>query len=197
MHQRFRAREHTQQISKTGSVDGQLRLRPVEEAHLAFVVPLWWDPDVTGEYQWFGFRSDKARELERRWHEDGLIGDESSHLSVVLEDGTCAGLVDWHRIGRFGNYEIGIGLLPEHRGHGIGTEAQRQLVEYLFSTTTAHRLQAGTEVDNVAEQRALERVGFKREGVNRQLYFRAGRWRDSVMYGLLREEQTKGSDTDR
>jgi [ribosomal protein S5]-alanine N-acetyltransferase len=191
------ARERTQQISKTGSMDVELRLRPVEESQLALLLRMWWDPEVTGEFQWFGFRRDKAKELERRWQEDGLIGDESSHLAVMLEEDTCAGVVDWRRSGLFGNYEIGIVLVPEHRGHGIGTEAQRQLVEYLFSTTTAHRLQAGTEVDNLAEQRALERVGFKREGVNRQLYFRAGRWRDSVMYGLLREERRTESDTDK
>lgn len=61
-------------------------------------------------------------------------------------------------VGETGNLEIGIGVFPEHRGRGIGTEAKRQLVDHLFATMPAHRLQAGTEVDNVAEQRALERV---------------------------------------
>lgn len=76
---------------------------------------------------------------------------------------------------------------------GIGTEAQRLLVDYLFSTTTAHRLQAGTEVDNLAEQRALEKVGFVREGVMRGVYFRAGQWRDSIMFGLVRGELSVAS----
>ncbi|MGH3733570.1 MAG: GNAT family N-acetyltransferase [Acidimicrobiales bacterium] len=49
----------------------------------------------------------------------------------------------------------------------MGTEAQRHLVDYLFRTTTAHRLEAATEMDNLAEQRALEKVGFRREGVMR------------------------------
>jgi hypothetical protein len=34
-----------------------------------------------------------------------------------------------------GTVEIGIALFPEHCGHGIGTEAQRQLVDYLFDTS--------------------------------------------------------------
>lgn len=112
-----------------------------------------------------------------------------SFLAVVVEDGMFAGCVTWRPVGSTGNYEIGIGLFPEHRGRGLGTAAQRQLVDYLFSTTTANRLQAGTEIDNVAEQRSLERVGFRREGVQRGLYFRSGSWRDSVMYGLLRDER--------
>jgi RimJ/RimL family protein N-acetyltransferase len=131
---------------------------------------------------------DKARDFERRWRDDGLIGGDSSFLAVGLEGGTCAGWVTWRPLGSSDNFEIGIALFAEHRGHGIGTEAQRQLVRYLFSTTTANRLQAGTEVDNPAEQHALERAGFRREGVQRGLYFRAGVWRDSVMYGLLRDD---------
>ncbi|CAN5487239.1 hypothetical protein BH24ACT5_BH24ACT5_15600 [soil metagenome] len=127
---------------------------------------------------------ERARDLERRWREDGLIGADASDLSIMVGDGdTCAGVVEWRPVGRTGNYEIGIALFPDSRGRGIGTEAQRLVVEYLFNTTTAHRIQAGTEVDNVAEQKALENIGFQREGVNRGHHFR-GEWRDAVMYAL-------------
>jgi [ribosomal protein S5]-alanine N-acetyltransferase len=97
--------------------------------------------------------------IERRWHDDELIGADSSFLAVELEDGTCAGWVTWRAVAGSNNFEIGIALFTDHRGHGVGTQAQRQLVSYLFDTTTANRLQAGTELDNVAEQRSLERVG--------------------------------------
>jgi RimJ/RimL family protein N-acetyltransferase len=161
-------------------------LRPIGQADLPIVSRLLWDRDATGEFQWFGFRMGAVRNLERRWREDGLEGKDPSYLAVALADGSCIGWVTWRRVGPAGALEVGIALLPEHRGRGLGTEAQRQLVDYLFRTTTVHRIQAGTEVDNVAEQRALERVGFQREGVQRALYFRDGAWRDSVMYGLLR-----------
>jgi RimJ/RimL family protein N-acetyltransferase len=176
-------------VGETRGVSRAVRLRPVEEHELTDLVRLLWDPEAPGEYQWFGFRMDAVRDIERRWRDDGLIGKDPSLLAVGLEDGKCAGWVSWRAVAASGNFEIGIALFPEHRGHGIGTEAQRQLVDYLFSTTTANRLQAGTEIDNLAEQRALERAGFRREGVQRGLYFRAGRWRDSVMYGLLRDDR--------
>ena len=176
-------------MGETPTVDQPVvRLRPIEESELEPLLRLVWDPDAPGEYQWFGFRMDAAREMERRWRDDGLIGKDSSFLAVAVEDGTCAGWVTWRPIAATDNYEIGIALFPEYRGRGIGTVAQRRLVDYLFSTTTAYRIQAGTEVDNVAEQRALERAGFRREGVLRGLYFRAGSWRNSVMYGLLRDD---------
>lgn len=62
------------------------------------------------------------------------------------------------------------------------------LAEYLFSTTLAHRLEATTEIDNHAEQRALEKAGFVREGVLRGRGFVRGEWRDGVMYARLRDD---------
>jgi RimJ/RimL family protein N-acetyltransferase len=84
-------------------------------------------------------------------------------------------------------YEIGLALLPEHRGHGLGTAAQRLLVDYLFEFTAVHRLEALTSTENFAEQKALERAGFQREGVTREVIFHRGAWRDLVIYALLRD----------
>jgi RimJ/RimL family protein N-acetyltransferase len=83
---------------------------------------------------------------------------------------------------------IGISLLPGHRGRGYGSAAQRALAEYLFATTLVERIEAETDVENVAEQRALERAGFTREGVLRHAQFHVGRWRDTVIYSVLRAE---------
>ncbi len=83
-------------------------------------------------------------------------------------------------------WQIGIGLLPEHRGRGVGAAAQRLLVEYLFATTTAVRIEAGTLFGNVAEQRALERAGFALEGRLRSAQYLAGQWQDLLLYSRLR-----------
>jgi RimJ/RimL family protein N-acetyltransferase len=175
-------------IGQTDSVGSRVTLRPVAGEDLPLLGGLLTDPAVTGEFQWFGYHQvSRLKDLERRLPEDGLIGDES-FLAVTLGDGACIGWVNWRPAGRFGAFEIGIALFPEHRGQGHGTEAQRQLVEHLFSTTPTHRLEARTEGDNVAEQRALERIGFRREGVRRASAFRNGSWRDGVLYGLLRED---------
>jgi RimJ/RimL family protein N-acetyltransferase len=85
-------------------------------------------------------------------------------------------------------WTLGIALLPQARGHGYGTEAHRLLARYLFAHTTVHRLEAGTEVGNIAEQRALEKAGYTREGVARGIGWRDGAWRDGVIYSLLRTD---------
>jgi RimJ/RimL family protein N-acetyltransferase len=49
------------------------------------------------------------------------------------------------------------------------------------------RIEAGTQPDNVAEQKALEKAGFRREGVMRAVEFRAGGYRDGVLYSRIRD----------
>jgi RimJ/RimL family protein N-acetyltransferase len=83
---------------------------------------------------------------------------------------------------------MGIELAPGARGHGYGVEAQALLARYLFEHTEANRVEAMTDIENVAEQRALEKAGFTREGVVRGSQFRAGAHHDLVCYSILRAE---------
>jgi RimJ/RimL family protein N-acetyltransferase len=83
---------------------------------------------------------------------------------------------------------IGISLAPAARGRGIGSRAQRLLAEHLFATTDVTRVEASTDVANTAEQRALERAGFTREGVIRSAQERVDGLHDLVGYAILRWE---------
>lgn len=170
--------------------DAPVRLRPIEEADLDILRRFDTDPSSRGPYLPAGFRNPRVR--RRRWEQDGWLGDDSAQLAVALPDGTLAGIVSWRAIKtggpEAGCLEIGVLLFPETRGQGIGTAAQRLLTDYLFATTLANRVQAITDVDNLAEQRALERIGFRREGVMRGLAFDGGRWHDGVLYARLRDD---------
>jgi RimJ/RimL family protein N-acetyltransferase len=122
-----------------------------------------------------------------------VTGPARSSLLSVLDEGTgeLLGGVSWHAVDYGGTvscsaWNIGIGLLPEARGRGVGTRAQRLLVEHLLATTELDRIEASTDVDNIAEQRALEKAGFRREGVLRGAQLRGGIRRDLVHYGLVR-----------
>lgn len=170
--------------------DPAIYLRPFREGDLDLLTQFSIDPAVSEPFEWFGFRSPEA--FRRRWQEDGFLDQDPHYLAVTSRtDDAVVGWVMWRHgfLGiQAGIWEIGILLLPEHRGQGVGTLAQRLLVEHLFATTTAHRIWAGTQSDNVAEQRALEKCGFQCEGRLRESVFRAGQWHDSLVYGMLRRE---------
>lgn len=126
---------------------------------------------------------------------DGTLpGDGSGKMLIErIEDGRAIGTLGWRRV-RYGpNPEsealmFGIDVVPDARGQGFGTEAQRLLAEHLFATTSVNRVEASTDVENVAEQRALEKAGFAREGVNRGAQFRDGSYHDLVLYARLRSD---------
>src|SRR5947208_10193001 len=171
-------------------MDDQPALRAFTEADLPFLQRIVTDPQALGSFVWPGFKDAQAR--CRRWEKDGYIGTDTAALAVVLPDDSLVGIASWEANNRGGAaggcYEIGLALLPQYRGRGLGTAAQRLLVEHLFAFTLAHRLEAQTDADNIAEQKALERIGFRQEGLLRGVWFRQGTWRDMVIYGLLREE---------
>jgi ribosomal-protein-alanine N-acetyltransferase len=172
----------------SGVQRADLRLRPFDEPDLAMCDRIVTDPAFGGPFEWVGFRSGLA--YRRRWEEDRLLGASPYHLVVAAADDAAIGFVDWRDTERAGPgvFEIGVVIVPEMRGRRAGTIAQSLLVDYLFATTTVHRIWAGTEVGNIAEQRALERCGFRQEGRLRGHHFRDGQWRDSFVYGLTRDE---------
>lgn len=178
------------EMPRLGAVGDGLRLRAFTEADLPFLDRMSTDPDALGYFEYGEIVEARAR--RKRFDKDGLVSAESTVLAIELDDGTVAGMVSFrprHRGGSPGVCtEIGCALLPEHRGRGLGTEAQRVLVRFLFGYTTVHRLEAITNDANVAEQRSLEKLGFSLDGVLRGEVFQHGRYQDNRVYSLLRHE---------
>ena len=136
-------------------------------------------------------RPDESSEWDA-WDDDWIPADEQPvhQRAAVLLDGEIVGTMSWHPV-LYGPtrgsraWSMGIGLAPDARGFGVGSLAQRLLSDHLLES--AHRVEASTDVANLAEQRALARAGFEREGVLRGAQMRAdGVHHDLVMYARVR-----------
>lgn len=176
-------------------------MRPVIESDLPVMELMYDDPEEASEFGFFGYGN--PGRIRRRFAE-GFITEEGGKLAVV-RDGTpdevgpagdvFVGDVGWYRMTtgpKSFSWNVGISLLVRERGKGYGSRAQRLLAEYLFMYTQVNRIEASTESVNVAEQRALEKAGFTREGVLRGACFRGGAWRDMVSYGIVRADVELG-----
>ncbi|HXO19821.1 MAG TPA: GNAT family protein [Thermoanaerobaculia bacterium] len=76
-----------------------------------------------------------------------------------------------------------------HQGTRINPEAKYLLLRHAFETLGAERVQLKTDLNNVHSQRAIEKLGARREGVLRRYQKRAnGRIRDTVVYSVIAEE---------
>ena len=155
-------------------------LRPAQPGDLALL------DDVESPFDDFGPRAERTSVPP-------ASVDDAGGLAVLDEDGSLAGYVSWHYV-RWGPNSasrcpmIGIGLLPAARGRGIGRAAQRALAELFFTHTAVNRVQAHTDVDNIAEQRALEAAGFTREGLIRGAQWRDAAFRDGYLYAIVRSD---------
>jgi RimJ/RimL family protein N-acetyltransferase len=151
------------------------------------------DPEVRGEFNDFGLEPSPVK--REALAKGPLRNDRNGELMVErISDGKPIGTVSWHRVNYGPNsgseaWNIGISLIPEARGHGFGAEAQRLVADYLFAATELDRVEASTDVDNIAEQRALAKAGFVREGPLRGAQERRGVRHDLVNYARLRTDE--------
>jgi RimJ/RimL family protein N-acetyltransferase len=83
---------------------------------------------------------------------------------------------------------VGLGLLPEARGHGYGTDAIRVLCDYGFRLRGLARIGCETLATNAGMLAAARAAGFVQEGVLRSNALVDGQRVDEVLLGLLASE---------
>jgi RimJ/RimL family protein N-acetyltransferase len=165
-----------------------VRLRPFEPCELDAV----WSIHRAGRRaRGLPLRGGKQR-LVRLFRQSGSFAKTDLLYLAIEADGTLAGEVDARRHSTglpAGVCELGIHLYePERRGRGLGTEALRLLITYLFDDQGAERLEVRTSLDNPAMCRVLEALGFVREGVLRAFMPGESGRCDYAMFSLLRAE---------
>jgi RimJ/RimL family protein N-acetyltransferase len=135
--------------------DGVVTIRSIDDDH-----PRPTSPSV---YEDWGEMAPEARTMtHERWLVE--VTDGSGPAKPV---GDMSAHAVWHgpTLGSRA-YNIGISIVEEARGRGVGAIAQRLLAEELHSRGVL-RVEASTDVSNIAEQRALSKAGFRFEGVLR------------------------------
>jgi RimJ/RimL family protein N-acetyltransferase len=187
-----RERVGSSERGELGEHGSGVSIRAVGEDDIDRMLAWRNDPEFESSYGDFLQMHRRSVPLRERWLGDGLLGEDTGHLVICL-DGAPVGVLQWHTVGYGPNtgsraLNFGISVDPAVRGRGVGSRAQRLLADYLFAHTVVHRVEASTDVTNVAEQRALEKAGFRREGILRGAQFRLGEWHDLVSYSRLRTD---------
>ena len=159
-----------------------VNLRIVEREDLPQILEWFNNPEFSGRYDPLDALQSMT-EIEKKYDE---LSPEEKWFIIEKKDGCKVGFIGHFTSGRL--FEIGYSLVPSERGKGYCTEAVKIMVDYLFLSKDIVRIQAGTNVENKASQKVLEKAGFKREGIMRKGLFVRGTWVDVCMYSILREE---------
>ena len=91
--------------------------------------------------------------------------------------------------------EWGYGIDPNYWGKGYILQIQESLKEYIFSKLIFNRIYGNTFINNKRAISSLISTGMKEEGIARQYYFKDGKYVDSWMYSMLREDYLKSKTT--
>ena len=170
-------------ITLTGK---HVRLEPMNEAHVPGLTLAGAGNHGIWEHMLYGDIRTEADMLG--WVQDILSRPDLPFVVIHLESGKVAGATRY------------LNMAPEHRGLEIGgtwygaefqrtavnTECKYLLMEYAFETLGCIRVQFKTDERNLRSQRAIERIGAKKEGVLRNhMILPNGRYRNSVFYSVL------------
>lgn len=167
-------------------------LEPMTEDHIPGLAEIgvgqtFWDFMLYG-------RMDSVEDM-RNWVRDILSraekGTDLPFVAIHLASGKVAGATRY------------LNIMPKDRGLEIGgtwygteyqrtpvnTECKYLLLTHAFERLGCIRVQLKTDLRNVRSQKAIERIGAKREGILRNhMILPSGQFRDSVFYSILDSE---------
>jgi RimJ/RimL family protein N-acetyltransferase len=169
-----------------------VRLEPMEEQHIAGLTEIGAGRDF---WNFMLYGDIKTEADMRRWVLDilerGKKGTDLPFVPIHLDSGRVAGATRY------------LNIMPNDRGLEIGgtwygldfqrtavnTECKYLLLKHAFEDLKCIRVQLKTDSLNERSQKAIERIGAKKEGVLRNhMILPDGRQRHSVFYSIIDTE---------
>ena len=174
---------------KSGFLIGKrVYLRALEKEDLICIQKWSNDPEIrklTGEVASMG-QADADKFLDRVYNDN----TREWFVIVIKENERLigeAGLLRMFPAWRTTDISIVIGE-KDAWGKGYGTEAILLLLDYAFRRLNFHRVAIGVVGFNEKAIRFWEKVGFKKEGIQRDGYYYKHKYHDFVMMSILEDE---------
>ncbi len=167
----------------------RIRLRIPREGDARRLFELASDAEVTRFFSWGPYEHEEQaaawlQTLPQR-RDDGV----ALELAVVDADDWLIGITGVFEVSkRDRRCVVGTWLGQAYWGTGANAESKALVARLAFEPLRMERLGAWADVRNPRSQRALERLGFAREGTLRAFQRHQDERRDVVAYSMLREE---------
>ena len=164
-----------------------LTLRYAEPADADALFALASDPDVTQWFSWGPYTSvdEPLAYIER------LAGERErgERFDFVIDDGVAIGVTGLSELSRRDRRAmVGTWLGRERWGTGANAESKGLILHLAFAVCGLERVGAYSNPQNSRSTRALERLGFRHEGVLRAWHRHGDVHHDVNVFGLLRDE---------
>lgn len=114
---------------------------------------------------------------------------ESFRFMIENKEGQVVGSINAHDVDtRMGTFSYGLGISEAYRRKGYASEAIKLLLRFYFMELRLHKCNAAAYSFNEASIGLHERLGFVREGVQREVCYTKGQYFDLVEFGMTRGE---------
>jgi len=139
----------------------RLLLRRIERDDAELLSRWSYDPLAYGLY--LSPEHLSVTEMQRQIESGMLWNKRNKTFLMELREGEPLGTIHyWMRSEDPNTAVIALKVAnPEMRGKGYGTEAQKYLILFLFDRLNLRRVEMYTDVNNLAQQRCLEKLGFE------------------------------------
>lgn len=161
-------------------------LRQIQADDIGIVYQGLSDPEVI-KYYALSYDSLEATKVQMQWFEQIVAEDQGIWWGIARADnnelvGAC-GFYDWDHTHR--STELGYWLLPAYWGNGIMKASLPIIMRYALDVMKVHRIHADVETENPASWQLLEKLGFTREGMLRDVECKDGRFLSLYKYSVL------------
>ena len=166
-----------------------VKLRAIEYEDLDMLREMANDPWTESMVGGWSFPISSKEQIE--WYEKLLKNQSSIQLIIeTKEDGPIGftGLrdIDWKNRCADGGIKI---TNRKNMSKGIATDSYMTILRYAFYELQLNRVNGSILDYNKASQHVLlDKVGYKQEGVRRKAVFKTGRYHDSILVGILKED---------
>jgi ribosomal-protein-serine acetyltransferase len=183
-----------------GGPDKGLELRLLEERHAEAVFAVV-DRNRAYLRQWLPWLDASVSPDDTRNFIKESLGEFASGegmLAGIWEREQVIGAISYDFIDRANRVaRIGYWLASDSQGKGVMTKACRAMVDHAFNELGLNRVEIRCATGNARSRAIPQRLGFKQEGIQRQVEWLYDHFVDLVVYAMLAddwhgEKQRKG-----
>lgn len=141
--------------------------------------------------RWVNFKFEQAVEfVKEQMNFQPGIADTWFQIAIELKTtGNLIGDCAIHTLPEDTNQvEIGFTICPIYQNKGLGIEAVRCLLDYIFGVLNKHRVIAITDARNNNSAKLLKSIGMRKEGSFIKNTWYKGEYANEYLFALLKEE---------
>lgn len=167
----------------------RLRLIEIKQIHLNDYYNLFKDERVAHYYNIVPFKEEKDAQKYLDWFESRFKARLGIRWGIALKKSEhIIGTAGFNNFQKNHRASLGYDLQFDHWNKGITTEALKAIIMFGFQELEINRVEAEVMQGNIASEKVLEKLKFKKEGILREWMYWNENHYDMTMFSLLKKD---------